>query len=156
MSSDRTLPNPQPEHVRAWARLIRTSQLLLQRIEQDLKDADLPPLTWYDALHEIARGGEAGIRPYELGGRMLLAQYGTSRLLARLELNGLIRRETCVDDGRGQVIRITEAGLEMRRRIWAVYGKGIEQHIGARLTREQAETLAEMLSYLAADNDGAG
>ena len=45
---------PSPEAIKAWARLMRVSRQLIEQAEQALKDNGLPPLDWYDVLHELA------------------------------------------------------------------------------------------------------
>ncbi|KAB2958098.1 MAG: winged helix-turn-helix transcriptional regulator [Rhizobiaceae bacterium] len=134
--------------VMAWARLMRVSRQLSEKVEDALKRGDLPPLAWYDALHEIAAAGEAGIRPFLLIDRMLLVQYNVSRLLARLEGEGLIEKLEVPGDGRGQTVRITEAGRDLRRRMWAVYGQAIDGLVGRKLGTADLETLARLLGKL--------
>ncbi|TGR73360.1 MarR family transcriptional regulator, partial [Mesorhizobium sp. M2D.F.Ca.ET.223.01.1.1] len=92
--------------------------------------------------------GEGGLRPFELIDRVLLAQYGVSRLLARLEADGLVEKLPVSDDGRGQTVRITASGREMRRRIWAVYGACIADRMGDRLSAQDLKTLASLLGRL--------
>ena len=94
------------------------------------------------------QAGPAGLRPYELVERMLLAQYNTSRLLTRMQGEGLVERLACPRDGRGQVVRITQAGRVLRRRIWSVYGSAIGRHLGDRLTPAQTRQLAALLGRL--------
>jgi DNA-binding MarR family transcriptional regulator len=139
---------PSDAAVGAWAELLRTARRLTEAVEDRLKAADLPPLAWYDALHEVARARPDGLRPYELIGRMLLAQYNVSRLLARLEAEGLVERRQSVDDGRGQVVHITDTGLDLRRRMWAVYGPAIATLAGERLPEAELEALRQLLSRL--------
>ncbi|MGX8013271.1 MarR family winged helix-turn-helix transcriptional regulator [Mesorhizobium sp. ORM8.1] len=88
------------------------------------------------------------MRPFELTDRVLLAQYGVSRLLARLEADGLVEKLPVSDDGRGQIVRITSAGRDMRRRIWGVYGASIAGLMGEKLSAEELETLARLLGRL--------
>ncbi|MDX8524069.1 MarR family winged helix-turn-helix transcriptional regulator [Mesorhizobium sp. MSK_1335] len=139
---------PSPETVTAWARLMRVSRQLVERTEDALKAGGLPPLAWYDVLHELAEAGEGGLRPFELIDRVLLAQYGVSRLLARLEVDGLVEKLPVSDDGRGQTVRITPSGRDMRRRIWAVYGASIANLMGDKLSAAELETLATLLGRL--------
>ena len=47
--------------VQAWARLVRAQQLLLERVETDLKRAGLPPLRWYPGASCPAIGRSAVI-----------------------------------------------------------------------------------------------
>lgn len=145
---DRTDRFPAPEAVMAWARLMRVSRQLSEKIEDALKCAGLPALAWYDALHEIAEAGEEGLRPFQLTDRMLLAQYNVSRLLARLEQDGLIEKGEVAEDGRGQTVRITPAGRDMRRRLWAVYGKAIAENVGDRLGKDELAALSALLGKL--------
>jgi DNA-binding MarR family transcriptional regulator len=88
------------------------------------------------------------LRPFQLIERTLFAQYNISRLLARLEADGLVEKLRVADDGRGQTIRITGKGRETRRRMWAVYGRSIAELIGARLSNDELETLSALLGRL--------
>ncbi|SFO25445.1 DNA-binding transcriptional regulator, MarR family [Mesorhizobium sp. NFR06] len=139
---------PSPEAVAAWARLMRVSRQLVEKTEDALKAEGLPPLGWYDVLHELAESGEEGLRPFELVDRVLLAQYSVSRLLARLEADGLVEKLPVSDDGRGQTVRITPSGRETRRRLWAVYGKAISELMGDKLSAKELEMLAGLLGRL--------
>ena len=134
--------------IRAWARLLRAQRLALAQVETALKKAGLPPLIWYDALLEIERAGDDGVRPFELERAMLLAQYNLSRLLDRIEHEGYIEREACLDDGRGRIVHITERGKAMRRRMWPVYARAIETVVGRSLTSDQLAALDGALGSL--------
>jgi DNA-binding MarR family transcriptional regulator len=134
--------------VRAWARLMKAQQLALAAIERELKGAGLPPLVWYDVLLELERAGNDGLRPFELERAMLLAQYNLSRLIDRIERAGYLERRACEDDGRGQLIVITERGKAIRRKMWPVYAQAIESSVGSNLSAKQAEVLDDLLGLL--------
>jgi DNA-binding MarR family transcriptional regulator len=148
--SDKTKPAPSNTVIRAWARLMTAQQLALSAIERDLKAAGLPPLVWYDFLLEVERAGAAGLRPFELEQAMLLAQYNLSRLLDRIERAGYVERRLCEDDGRGQLIVMTDQGRAMRRKMWPVYARGIDAAMGRHLSAKQAEVLDDVLGALIA------
>src|SRR5690349_644428 len=139
---------PSPEAIKAWARLMRVSRQLVESAEDALKESGLPPLAWYDVLHELAEAGEGGLRPFQLIERTLFAQYNISRLLARLEADGLVEKLKVADDGRGQTIRITAEGRETRRRMWAVYGRSIAELVGARLSPDELNAVSALLGRL--------
>ncbi|TJV00282.1 MAG: winged helix-turn-helix transcriptional regulator [Mesorhizobium sp.] len=139
---------PSPDAIKAWARLMRVSRQLVEGAEDALKQGGLPSLDWYDVLHELAEAGEGGLRPFQLIERTLFAQYNISRLLARLEADGLVEKLPVADDGRGQTIRITAKGLEMRRRMWAVYGRSIAELVGAKLRADELNALSALLGRL--------
>jgi DNA-binding MarR family transcriptional regulator len=132
--------------VRAWSRLIRAQRSALCSVERGLREAELPPLEWYDVLLELERGGP--LRPRDLQDRLLFAQYNLSRLLDRMEAEGLLSRERCSDDARCQWVRASAEGKALRKRMWPVYAAAIRQAVGEKLTDGQAERLADLLGKL--------
>ena len=131
-----------------WARFMRISQAVLSAVEADLKAAGFPPLAWYDALLELRRVAPEGLRQFELQGHMLLTQYNMSRLIDRLVHAGFARRQRCPEDGRGQVVSLTEKGRALIDAMWPAYGAAITAHFGDKLDGPQAEALAGMLESL--------
>ena len=112
---------PSAEATAAWIRLVRIQSRVLGAVEQDLKKAGFPPLSWYDALLELSRAPCGALRPVELEKQMLLPQYGLSRLIDRLVDNGLVARKVCEVDKRGLVVEITEQGRELQKKMWNAY-----------------------------------
>src|SRR5258708_2440332 len=139
---------PSKPVVLAWARLIKAERLALAPVEAALKHAGLPPLAWYDVLLELERAGETGLRPFELERTLLLAQYNLSRLLDRIEREGLIERAPCPEDGRGHVLRLSARGRAMRNAMWPIYAQAIEAAVGSCLDEREAETLSALLARI--------
>jgi len=139
---------PNAATVAAWARLIRARQAVVAAVERDLKSAGFPPLEWYDILLELSRTSSGALRPFELEGRLLLAQYNLSRLIDRMKQAGYVEKFRCEQDGRGQVLRVTEAGRALRERMWPAYAAAIERHLGSRLEDGEAEALRAILGRL--------
>ncbi len=139
---------PTDDAIAAWVRLNRAQRFVLAAVERALKAQGLPPLGWYDVLLELSRAG-GPLRPVELEGRLLLAQHNVSRLLERMEAAGLVARTRHALDGRGQDVRLTDAGHGMRQRMWAVYGPAISIHVGGPLGGGATE-LAGLLDRLLA------
>ena len=140
-----------PQTEKAWIGLHRAHRNLLDRVESALKRAGLPPLDWYDLLLELERAGAEGLRPFQIGERVLLSKYNLSRLVDRLQREGLVRREACAEDGRGNRVLITADGARMLRRVWPVYAETIEQAFGARLEPGEAGQLARILARFQRD-----
>jgi DNA-binding MarR family transcriptional regulator len=145
MKKDRKLADAE---ILAWARLQKASARMLQAAERDLKAAGLPPLAWYDALLELHRAAPKGLRPGDLEAAMLLPQYNVSRLLDRLEEAGYAERFPHPEDKRGQMVRITEEGIGLLRRMWRVYRATIAENLADRLGEFGARKLAELLKLL--------
>lgn len=132
----------------AWAGLWRAQGRILSAIEGALKEAGLPPLSWYDVLIELEREGDAGLRPVELERAILLPQYGLSRLLDRIERDGYVQRRPCPDDRRGQNIVITPEGRALRKRMWPIYGAVIKDALEDKLSAAELAELDRLLGQI--------
>ena len=146
------MTQPKPETIAAWTSLVTANRVLLDDIETALKDAGLPMLGWYDALLELDKAGASGIRPFELKERLLLPQYGMSRLLDRMAKAGLVDRQDVEDDGRGQIVRLTEKGRTIRQTMWPVYAGALIRLVEHQLTGDEATELARLLKKLTCSN----
>lgn len=136
-----------PVVVSVWARLFRIQMTGLGRVEAALAEAGFPPLAWYDVLLELERA-EAPLKPGALQDELLLAQSNLSRLLDRMERRDLIERAPDPNDGRSRLIVATAKGRALRRSMWTVYAKAIQEVVGQRLTREEAVVLDAGLKLL--------
>ena len=121
---------------------------MLDRIEEDLKSAGLPPLVWYDVLLELVREPGDRLRHRDLHRRMLLAKYNLSRLLDRMEADGLIGRQPVNDDARGEYVRVTTRGRDMQKRMWPVYRRAIAKHFSSLLSADDIDQLLRILSKI--------
>jgi DNA-binding MarR family transcriptional regulator len=140
---------PEETSVLVWVRLVKAHTRLMGLIQRRLKDDGLPPLEWYDVLLELKRAPASGLRPGHLQQELLLAQHNLSRLLDRLEQAGLVERVECVEDGRGQVVVLTNEGRAMQRRMWPVYRAAIDENVGAHFSLEQLSQMSKWLNRLA-------
>ena len=136
---------PCPDTVDAWASLLRASQRLMRQVENDLKRASLPPLSWYDVLRELDAADGGTLRQFEIEERTAMVQYNLSRLLDRLESQGFVRREGCPNDRRANVVRLTPSGRKLKTRMWDIYGGSIVRHFGRSLALPDLRKLASIL-----------
>ncbi len=134
-----------PDETAAWTGLVRSSQHLLQSVEEALKDNGLPALAWYDVLWELEKARPTGLRLNDLGSRVLLDKYNVTRLVTRLEKEGLARRMSCPGDGRGIVALITPKGSRLRKRMWPVYSRAVREEFFSRLGRGEIASLRKVL-----------
>jgi DNA-binding MarR family transcriptional regulator len=129
----------------AWTSLVRANQHLLQSVETALKEKDLPPLTWYDVLWELEKARPRGLRLNDLGSRTLLDKYNVTRLVTRLEKEGLARRMNCPGDARGIIALITPKGSRLRKRMWPVYSRTVREEFFSRLSQGEIASLRKLL-----------
>jgi len=139
---------PNEETIQAWIQLHHAHRLLLETVEKSLKDAGLPPLGWYDVLLELHREKTAGLRQYEIGKKILLSKHNLSRLIDRLEKDNLVIRHTCIEDGRGNRIKITSEGVKIMKKIWPVYSRSIQENFGIKLASSEFLELQRILKKI--------
>lgn len=143
-----TASTPPLAAVAAWTRLVRAEQGLMDKVEDDLKAAGLPPIPWYDVLDELDRSPDGRLPQQEVQARTLLAQYNLCRLADRLESESLIERRRCPFDGRNRHLVITDKGRALRASMWPAYAEAISRHVAARLSESEAAELARLLDKL--------
>jgi DNA-binding MarR family transcriptional regulator len=130
----------------AWRKLITAHALLIEQIDRDLAAAGCIPLQWYDVLVELLEAPEQRLRMSELARRVVLSRSTLTHLAARLEGEGLLRRERVDTDRRGAYAVLTDDGREAMRKAWPVYAHGIAGYFAAHLSEEEADQLRDLLA----------
>lgn len=115
------------EQLRTWRAFLNAHSTMLRRISRDLEEADLPPLTWYDVLAALRDAPDGQLRQVEIAERVLLSHSGLSRLIDRIEKQGLVDRRVCTSDRRAFFVALTDEGRAMLERMWPVYARGIAE-----------------------------
>jgi DNA-binding MarR family transcriptional regulator len=137
-----------------WRAFLNAHAQITRRISRDLAAANLPDLSWYDLLWALQRQPEHRLRVNELAREVVLSPTAMSRFVDRAEAAGYVRRLPDPADRRALQVEITDAGVDLLRRMWPVYSRGIEQHFAAHLGRAGARlraTLERMADSARAD-----
>jgi DNA-binding MarR family transcriptional regulator len=120
-------PRIDESRLASWRALLNAHARVIQRIEGDLQAEELPPLGWYDVLWALYRAPERRLRISELADHVVLSRTGMVRLVDRIEAAGLVRREPVPEDRRGAYAVLTDEGVDMLRKMWPIYARGIEE-----------------------------
>ncbi|MDQ1669589.1 MAG: hypothetical protein QOE40_1650 [Actinomycetota bacterium] len=140
----------------AWRRFLQAHAVLVRRLEADLLAEHQLPLASYDVLVQLVESPERRLRMTELAQRVLISRSGLTRLVDRLEREGMVRREACDDDARGLFAVLTDAGYARLRRAAPTHLRGIASYALDRLDEQQTAALAEICaSMLGEDGPGA-
>jgi DNA-binding MarR family transcriptional regulator len=91
----------------------------------------------------------------ELAERVLLSRSGLTRLVDRMEAEGLVRREACEDDARGLFTVLTDEGLDRLRSASGTHLRGVAEYAVGRLSDGEADQLSALLARML-DADAAG
>jgi DNA-binding MarR family transcriptional regulator len=133
-----------------WRNFLTAHAAVIDRIEHDLAEAEVLPLSWYDVLLALYEATDHRLRMYELAEALLVSRGGLTRLVARIEKADLLRREPDPTDGRGLYTVLTNGGMEALRATWPTYARGIAEHFGQHLTDEEVEIFDLVLCRLLA------
>jgi DNA-binding MarR family transcriptional regulator len=137
----------------AWEGLFRAQATIASELTSGELWADLIPRE-YGVLYALSRAPD-GLRITDLGEDVLLTQPGMSRLVARLEGRGLIRRVEDPGDARACRIRLTDAGAELQRRVGLAHAQQVAKAMTRSLDRNELLALRDLCRGLVADPDRA-
>jgi DNA-binding MarR family transcriptional regulator len=117
-------------------------------IERAFAEAGLAPLSWHDVLATLERSPEGRMRIHALADEIVLSRSGATRLIDRIESDGLLRRERCGSDRRGAYAVITDEGRATLERMRPVYRLAVEEHFLPHLG-DEAGSVREALDRVA-------
>jgi DNA-binding MarR family transcriptional regulator len=98
------------EELAAWRGLLRVHSALVKALDAELLAVHELPLTSYEVLINLQAAPGRRRRMAELADGVLLSRSGMTRLVDRLERDGLLARDACTDDGRGTYAVLTDKG----------------------------------------------
>jgi DNA-binding MarR family transcriptional regulator len=136
------------DHLAAWRAVLNTHARLTGEVEAALADAGLPQLAWYDVLWALYRAPGKALRMGELADAVTISRSGLTRLVDRIEAEGLLERRQAPTDRRAVEAAITPEGSKLLRRMWPVYEKVLRSEFESRLTRAEAKALSQALAKI--------
>jgi DNA-binding MarR family transcriptional regulator len=96
----------------AWRAFVRALAVAPRMLDADLTNNSRLNMADYHVLVVLSESPERSMRMSELAVHAVLTPSGLTRVVERLGRRGLVERIRSAVDGRGQVARLTEAGME--------------------------------------------
>src|SRR4051794_32755880 len=124
------MPELDDQTLSTWRAFLNAHARVTREIGRDLAAAGLPDLSWYDLLWTLYRRPGRSLRVNELAREVVLSPTAMSRFVDRVEKAGYVRREPDPADRRALQIALTGAGVDLLRRMWPIYARGIEERFG--------------------------
>jgi DNA-binding MarR family transcriptional regulator len=135
--------------LRAWRGLLRAHACLAKRLDAELEQAHGLPMTSYEVLHRLEEASGGRMRMCELAEQAQLSRSGLTRLVDRLERDGLLERCSCDHDARGSYACLTSAGRERLEDARVTHLAVVREHFFSRFTESELSTLADMWERIA-------
>lgn len=102
---------PEPT-VERWRRLLAEHAETTCALERELQDGHGLSVSEFEVLERLFEAGSEERRIQELADAVHLSQSATTRVVGRLEKDGLVLRCMCSNDRRGVVAEITDEGRD--------------------------------------------
>lgn len=139
------------QELRAWRGMLRTYATLTKALDAELEAAHELPLTSYEVLMFVADADEGRMRMNDLARSILLSRSGLTRLVDRLERDGLLCRTSCPSDARGAFACITPKGRDLLEAARTTHLAGVRNHFLEHFTSAELELLGGFWARVAPD-----
>ncbi|HUD38297.1 MAG TPA: MarR family transcriptional regulator [Streptosporangiaceae bacterium] len=138
------------EEQRVWRQFLTACQSLFGGIDaQLLRDSGLPH-GYYEILVRLSETPGRALRMTQLAAASTFSKSRLSHAVSRLEQRGLVIREDCATDRRGQIARLTDAGLEVLKAAAPGHVEQVRRSLIDALTPEQVRQLGEISAAMIA------
>jgi DNA-binding MarR family transcriptional regulator len=147
---------PSSSQLEAWRRLQWATALIMGRFRRDLADQGLK-LEEFDVLVHLAWAPNTTLPLHELTASMVLgdalSRSGLTRILDRMERDGLIRRKPNRQDRRRFDVSLSRRGRTKFEHVWPGHEDGIGRYFVDPLTEPDIGELSRVLAKLIAANE---
>jgi DNA-binding MarR family transcriptional regulator len=134
---------------RAWRGLLRAHACLAKRLDSELERAHRLPMSSYEVLHHLASASGGRMRMCDLADQAQLSRSGLTRLVDRLERDGLLERCSCEQDARGSYACLTVTGRERLREARGTHVAVMREQFFSRFSEGELRVLADMWERIA-------
>jgi len=136
------------ERVLLFGLLLETNARLERLLGASLEDAIGLPLPWFEVLLRIHRSEGGYLSMSSLATQTVYSSGGTTRLIDRIEAQGLVERIACPSDRRAVHVKLTERGEQTLTKAIEVHVGHLDQFVTSKLTASEREGLQVALEKL--------
>lgn len=150
------MAEPTEAQIATWKQMHWATSLITGRFRRDLAGSELR-LEEFDVLIHLAEAPSGTLPLNELTASMVVAdalsRSGITRLLDRLEREGLIRRTTVANDRRRFDVSLTKRGRRRFENVWPGHAFGIGKYFVEPLEQHDIDELSRILARLIRANE---
>jgi DNA-binding MarR family transcriptional regulator len=136
------------EELAAWRGMLRAHAELTKELDAELAREHNLPLSSYEVLLFLADAPEGRMRMAELADSVLLSRSGLTRLVDRLQREGLLKRERCDSDARGYFAEITPKGRRLFDEARRTHLDGVRARFLSRFSRDELRAMGALWQKL--------
>jgi DNA-binding MarR family transcriptional regulator len=154
MASSRDVPWLTGPQQRNWRSFLGGVTVLMDRLERELRSAHGLSLPEYEILVRLSEAPRRTMRMAELADHVALSRSRATHTVARLESKGVVRRESCDEDGRGVQAVLTDPGLDLLQIAARTHVRGVQEHFVSQTSAIEFDTLGEVMDRVIDNLEG--
>jgi DNA-binding MarR family transcriptional regulator len=131
-----------PEEQQVWRAYLAMDKLLTRQLDRDLHSFGLS-INDYGILVVLSEAPEQRLRMTDLADATAQSRSRLSHQITRMEMSGLVRRESCPGDKRGLFAVLTSHGMATIQRVAPHHVKSVRRHFIDLLTEDQMSAMRE-------------
>lgn len=120
----------------AWRSILRAGHLITQEMEQTL-DAHSVSLGEYELVSMLSEAPGGRMRMSQLADLVVQSRSRVSHTATRLQKRGWVEREPALEDGRGVILQLTDAGREQVVALAPVHVESVRRALLDHMTRDE-------------------
>ena len=149
------MPDPEPRWLdadewRAWRSYVVGGALLAGRLSRDLQETHGLALADYEILVRLSEQPEHRMRMTLLAEEVVASKSRLSHQVARLEGDGLVRREVCDSDGRGVFAVLTDLGFTRLQAAAPDHLQSVREHFVDLLDADERKVVGDVFERIVA------
>ncbi|HEY5224110.1 MAG TPA: MarR family winged helix-turn-helix transcriptional regulator [Microbacteriaceae bacterium] len=133
-----------------WRALMRVCLSLPRRLDADLERAVGVSANEYTTLMCLSEAPDRELRMAELANAAALSASRMTRLVDDLQDRGWVTKRSSSEDGRGNVAKLTPAGLAKLKRAWPAHLASVRARVFDQVDAATVTNTAQALSEIAA------
>jgi len=135
-------------HKQAWVAFLLSNAKIVREIDRRIGAAGVVDMASYDVLLQLEDAPDRRMKMTDLAEAVIFSKSGITRLVDRLEKDGLIERQSCPSDRRRVHAALTDKGLAERERAWPAYQQAIAELFAAHMSEKEAAEVARVLGRM--------
>ncbi len=137
-----------------WRALMRVVLSLPRRLDSDLVKSVGITANEYTTLMCLSEARNRELRMADLANAAALSASRMTRLVDDLQRRGLVTKRTSAEDARGNVAKLTPAGLTKLKRAWPVHLASVRDRVFDHVDPSTVTNAAQALSEIAEQLEG--
>ena len=147
LSNPETTPNLSKVRLRAWLKILKTSNMIEKTLREKLRDDCATTLPRFDVLSALSRA-QKGMKMSQLSAALKVSNGNVTGIVDRLVTDGYVMRIAVDGDRRAHLVRLTKKGQSKFTAYAAEHERWIDSLLGD-LSPQDAEGLIDLLGAIA-------